>query len=144
VFAPQGSAAGSTDTSPANEETDMTATVTRRPAEVHRITSARAPRPSVRLTLRGRLLLLLVLVALAFSLASLGRAAGWASAADPAGGSREPVAATWVVQPGETLWQVAVAVAPDTDPRETVARIVELNGLPDASVQAGQTLLVPA
>jgi LysM domain len=132
-----------TDTSPADEETVMTATVTTRPAPVHRITSARSPRPPVRLTRRGRLVVLLVLVALAFTLASVGRAAGWASAADPAGGRGGTVATEWVVQPGETLWQVAVAVAPDTDPRETVARIVELNDLPDASVRAGQTLLVP-
>ncbi len=54
------------------------------------------------------------------------------------------MATTWVVQPGETLWTVAVAVDPDTDPRETVARIIDLNALSDTGVVAGQSLLVPA
>lgn len=125
----------------------------RRPA-VHTITSARpargrptgrpAARPPVRMTRRGRLLLVLALVVLVFSLVSLGRAGGWALAASDTSGSGGPVATEWVVQPGETLWQVAAVVAPDTDPRETVARIVELNGLPDASIRVGQRLLVPA
>lgn len=104
-----------------------------------------AARRPVRLTRRGRLLLLAVLVALVFSLASLGAAAVWASGpGDGDGGSSGPVATQWVVQPGESLWQVAVAVAPDTDPRDTVARIVELNDLTSTTVTAGQTLLVPA
>ena len=96
------------------------------------------------MTRRGRLVLVLVLVALVFSLASLSRAGGWAQATGDTAGTSGPVATEWVVQPGETLWQVAAAVAPDTDPRETVARILELNGLPDASIRTGQTLLVPA
>ena len=35
-------------------------------------------------------------------------------------------------------------VRPDADPRETVARIQELNGLTTATVWAGQPLIVPA
>ena len=48
-----------------------------------------------------------------------------------------------MVQPGETLWQIAEAAVPSADPRETVAVIMELNDLESASVQAGQGLLVP-
>lgn len=113
--------------------------------QVHRVTTARTPRRPVRLTRRGRLLLLVALVALVFSLASLGRVAGWASGPDDGSGAGPgPVATQWVVQPGESLWQVALAVAPGSDPRDTVARIVELNDLDTTTVTAGQTLLVPA
>ena len=44
---------------------------------------------------------------------------------------------------GHTLWQIARTVDPQTDPRITVERIRELNGLPDSSIRAGQELLIP-
>jgi LysM repeat protein len=47
------------------------------------------------------------------------------------------------VAPGETLWQIAERVAPGSDPRETVARILDLNGLQTAEVQAGTALRLP-
>ncbi len=50
-----------------------------------------------------------------------------------------------VVRPGDTLWGIAGRAEPGTDPRPTVRRILELNGLPDdAIVQPGQRLRVPA
>ncbi len=98
--------------------------------------------PSVRLTRRGRLVLVALVAVLAFALVSLGQVAASAGPAD--GGTGEPVSATWVVQPGETLWMIAERVDPDTDPRETVARIVAMNDLPGSSVQAGQELEIPA
>ncbi len=48
-----------------------------------------------------------------------------------------------VVQPGENLWQIAKAVAPQADPRETLTAIRELNGIGDATVVAGQSIIVP-
>ncbi len=48
------------------------------------------------------------------------------------------------VQPGESLSEVALRVAPANPVHDTVARIVELNGLRGAEVAAGRTLLVPA
>jgi len=48
-----------------------------------------------------------------------------------------------VVQPGENLWQIAKAVAPAADPRETVTAIRELNGIGDSTVVAGQSIVVP-
>jgi len=96
----------------------------------------------VRITRRGRLLLLALVAVLAFALVSLGQVAASAGPAD--GGTDEPVSATWVVQPGETLWVIAQRVDPQTDPRETVARIVAMNDLPSSSVQAGQELQIPA
>jgi LysM repeat protein len=53
-------------------------------------------------------------------------------------------ARTWVVQPGETLWSIAQRLDPNTDPRETVARIVAMNDLPSSAVAVGQEIFVPA
>jgi LysM repeat protein len=48
-----------------------------------------------------------------------------------------------VVQPGETMWSVAVRVAPQVDPRLVVADIQSLNHLSSAGVEPGEQLLVP-
>jgi len=48
------------------------------------------------------------------------------------------------VAPGDTLWSIAGEVAPDSDRRDTVAEIVELNALGGSTVQAGQRIAVPA
>ena len=47
------------------------------------------------------------------------------------------------VHQGETLSAVAARVAPQTQRSAVVRRIVQLNGLSDVSVRAGQTLVVP-
>ena len=49
-----------------------------------------------------------------------------------------------VVQPGESLWQIAQAIAPQADPRATVMAIRALNGLGDSTVVAGQSIVIPA
>ncbi|MFJ1456793.1 LysM peptidoglycan-binding domain-containing protein [Nocardia sp. N2S4-5] len=53
---------------------------------------------------------------------------------------------TQVVQvaAGESLSEVAARVAPDVPVRDTVRKIVELNGLRGSEVSAGRTLIVPA
>ena len=62
-----------------------------------------------------------------------------------AGTSSTPVPVRHVVvEPGQTLWQIAGDVAPDADRRDTVAAILELNALPGSNVQAGQQIAVPA
>ena len=113
-----------------------------------------APRPtrpspsvpaSLRLTRRGRLMVVAAVVVLGFAVFSLGQAAiGHSPAQAGASSSDAAPARTWVVQPGETLWSIAERVDPDTDPRETVARIVAMNDLPDAAVLVGQEIDVPA
>lgn len=51
---------------------------------------------------------------------------------------------TVVVQPGQTLWDIATKAAPGQDPRQVIAEIVDLNSLSDAgSIRVGQPLLVP-
>ena len=113
--------------------------LTSRPAPaVRAIRPGRQP-ASPRLTRRGRLVVVLVLTVALFALASVGRV--WAFATADA--SSGPVTSTWVVQPGETLWDVASAVDPGADPRDTIARIVDLNDLPTSSVTVGQSIQVP-
>jgi hypothetical protein len=46
------------------------------------------------------------------------------------------------VQPGESLWELAGRVAPDSDAGAVVERIRELNGV-EGAVHPGQPLTVP-
>jgi len=48
------------------------------------------------------------------------------------------------VMPGETLWELAAAIPGVDDRRDAVHRLIELNGLPNGSLQAGQTIRIPA
>ena len=94
---------------------------------------------AVRLTVRGgRVLILAALVLVAFMAFSSVRTATQAGTA-----STGPATRTLTVQVGETLWQIAEKVAPRDDPRDTVARIRNLNSLDTAVLQAGQRLIVP-
>lgn len=104
----------------------------------HPTRASRARRP-IQLTRRGRLALVLVTVALASGVAT---AAGQGAVATDEPGS--PSTAIHVVRPGETLWSIAHVVAPGDDPRRTVSRIMDLNGMASASVTAGKALVVPA
>jgi hypothetical protein len=65
---------------------------------------------------------------------------GGAAAGTPA----PPATRIVVVEPGQTLWSIAGQVAPGADRRDTIARIVELNGLPSTDVAAGARIAVPA
>jgi len=93
-------------------------------------------RPGVRLTRRGRA----VLVLLALLLAGLGvvSAAPASQAADPVG-----PAPTVVVKPGDTLWSIASRCAPGRDPFATIDEIRRLNGLSGYTVPAGMRLTLP-
>jgi LysM repeat protein len=64
-----------------------------------------------------------------------------AKAGGEAGQATETVSVN--VAPGETLWSLANEFAPDRDPRDVVAEIVELNGLGSSVVQAGQAVALP-
>ena len=99
-------------------------------------------RPSLsalRLTLRGRVVVLLALVLALFVAFSTLRIATQAGT-EPTG----PATRTVTVHTGETLWQIARQVAPADDPRDTIDRIRDLNALDTTVVQAGQRLIVPA
>jgi hypothetical protein len=101
----------------------------------------RAPSAGIRLTRRGRVVLGLgsTLILLAVVLFS-----GFLTAeADSSLADQGRATGVVVVQPGESLWQIAQGIAPDTDPRETVTRIRELNSLGDGPVVPGQSIVVP-
>ncbi|MFI0355631.1 LysM peptidoglycan-binding domain-containing protein [Actinomadura sp. 9N407] len=56
--------------------------------------------------------------------------------------AERPVIVT--VKPGETLWEIATRDDPTGDPRVTIQRIVDLNGLAGTFIQPGQELRMPA
>ncbi|MGE5550777.1 MAG: LysM peptidoglycan-binding domain-containing protein [Bacteroidota bacterium] len=63
--------------------------------------------------------------------------------ADTRADNAEGAPAQFVVGKGDTLWSIAVHVAPRTDPRRVIEVIMALNGLSNTEVYPGQRLLVP-
>ena len=99
-----------------------------------------SPTRPVRLTARGRVALLVASTCfLARVVLVSGRFTADAGTAMPQGRATSVV----VVQPGESLWQIARQIAPSADPREVVSTIRELNGLGETTVAAGQSVVVP-
>ncbi|MGI8682623.1 MAG: LysM peptidoglycan-binding domain-containing protein [Mycobacteriales bacterium] len=114
------------------------------PRAISLTTVAGAPASGVRLTHRGRCLLLVLVAALVTLSFLAGHAAGtMATLATPAApaGSR---AATVIVHDGDTLWSIARAAAPTRDPRRTVEALRRLNDLDGVDLRPGQRILVPA
>ncbi len=104
---------------------------------------SRAPRaPRLRITRRGRVVLGALLatpVAVALALSALAESPAQAGSTAPTTGF------SYVsVAPGESLWELAAWIAPEADPRDVVAQLVELNQLPTTEVQPGQRLAIPA
>jgi hypothetical protein len=93
--------------------------------------------PRLRLTRRGRLVLLVAAAAVgavvALVLAIAVATGSAASAADHA----------VTVQPGQTLSEIALREMPGLAMREAVARIQIANDLPSSHVSAGQSLVIP-
>jgi hypothetical protein len=88
---------------------------------------------------RRRLKVLAGLVLIVFALTvSIGRVGAEAELADP-------VAGHVVVEPGATLWDVAVDTAPEgMDPRRQLAELRELNGFDGTHLEAWTVVLIPA
>jgi nucleoid-associated protein YgaU len=95
---------------------------------------------SVRLTRRGRIVLVLAVLTLAL--------VGFALIGSPAvstGEAHHAAKHTVVIHGGETLWDLAGRIAPGEDPRVVISDIVDLNNLSDAgSIRVGQKLYVPS
>ncbi|MDO5864139.1 MULTISPECIES: LysM peptidoglycan-binding domain-containing protein [Paenarthrobacter] len=105
------------------------------------------PAPArIRLTRRGRMVFFgipaMLLVAAFLSLAGFLNSP--AKASDSQAQLQPPVAVSVTVQPGQSLWGIAGAAAPERDPRDVIAEIIELNDLRGGRIQPGQQLLVPA
>ena len=117
-------------------------TITATPFHTTRPRSAsRGAQPgSVRLTRRGRLVVV-VLAVLAVLAVGFFFASGSVATDQP--GTPPP---TKVVQVGvgDTLWDIAAGIADDGDVRAVIAQIEKLNALDSGMVAAGQKLVVPA
>jgi hypothetical protein len=93
-----------------------------------------AAETQARLTRRG----LLGLSALTATAAAVLVWLAWVSAPVPPPPATPPARIT--VQPGDTLWSIATAVAPNRDPRDEVATLQQLNHLDGVSLAVGQVL----
>jgi LysM repeat protein len=109
-------------------------------AAVRARVARRNARRGLRLTRRGRVVLVVLLALLAAVLA-LGIDVARSTASTEAGGAAQHQ--TVIVQPGDTLWAIARDVAPDDDPRDMVQRLLDLNGLTSPVIIPGQHLAVP-
>lgn len=121
------------------------------PSSLHRPTprvrSAHLPDRATRFRRRRLAALVLAVVLSATGVVGVRALAGLAevggtSGPRPVEAPPAPVAGQrYVVQPGDTLWTIALRVAPDDDPREVVAALREANG-GDPMVEAGTELLL--
>jgi LysM repeat protein len=100
---------------------------------------ARTPAAAVRLTRRGRVVLLLVMLALLLAVLTM-----FGSRSAATGESGTPVQTRTVeVGEGDTLWGIASKVSAPGRVRETVHEIEELNALEGPAVAVGQQIAVP-
>ena len=99
------------------------------------------PRSTVRLTRRGRLVIIVAALVVAFAIGVFVTAAGSVATQEP--GTPEP---TRIVQvgSGDTLWGIAAELAEDGEIRAMMEQIERLNALDTSVLQAGQRLVVPA
>jgi Tfp pilus assembly protein FimV len=101
---------------------------------------SRPSRASTRLTVRGRVLVVSIVM-----LTVLALWAWWGNSTAASDVPHHATSHSVVVEPGQTLWDIAGRIAPDHDARQVVADIEDLNGLSDpGSLPAGQSLYVPS
>lgn len=95
--------------------------------------------PPLRLTARGRRLVAVLVLLVALAVVALGTAV-----LGGGGDGLELMGTTSViVDPGDTLWSIASAVAGDRDVREVVDGIQRLNDVEDSAILPGQVLQLP-
>jgi hypothetical protein len=113
-------------------------------SDASRTSTQRSAARALTLTRRGRLLL--VGLPIALGVAALILLGAFLTSQAKAGESTPATSSTVEVSvaSGETLWDLAVQYAPERDPRDVVAEIVELNDLHTSLVRAGQSIAVPA
>ncbi|MEU7454180.1 LysM peptidoglycan-binding domain-containing protein [Streptosporangium roseum] len=100
----------------------------------------RYPDPPLRLTRRGRIVVVAALTLVTLGALWVGARIDAASALEH--GGREEL--SWVVvRGGDTLWEIADAVTEGGDPAPTIRRIMDLNGLSDSVIRPGTRLYLP-
>lgn len=98
-------------------------------------------RSAMRLTRRGRLVVVVAALVVAFAVGVFVTAAGSVATQEP--GTPEP---TRIVQvsSGDTLWDIAAELAEGGDVRAMMEKIERLNALDSSVLEIGQRLVVPA
>jgi nucleoid-associated protein YgaU len=113
------------------------------PPASYRAASGRPAPGPLRLTRRGRLVLLALALCLGALLAALvGPHLGGPGSAR-GDGLELAGARSVVVEPGDTLWSIASSVAGDGDVRAVVDALQEVNHLPGPGLAPGQVLQLP-
>lgn len=113
---------------------------TTRPVRHLRAVSVTSAAPHVRLTRRGKIVILAAAVAVVAMLVIMFGSSSVAG--DQVGAAPETTSVR--VMPGHTLWEIAAEANPNGDIRQTVDEIVRLNSLPNASaLQMGSEIAVP-
>jgi hypothetical protein len=114
------------------------ATVRTYPAPEGRTLADRLGLAGLRLTRRGRVVLVLLAMLLVAPMATWGATAVASSPGEPT------EVRVHAVQPGETLWGFARQVAePGEDVRHAVGRLQELNEMSSGALRVGELLLLP-
>jgi len=107
---------------------------------------ANSPATPVRLTLtsRGRSVVMVSALILATSTFAATFSAFNGAAASTTAVTAAPIAAEEIiVQPGESYWSIARAIAPGRSTQDVIDQIHELNPFAGATLQAGTKILVP-
>ena len=107
---------------------------------------ANSPATPVRLTLtsRGRSVVMVSALILATSTFAATFSAFNGAAASTTSVSDAPIAAEEIiVQPGESYWSIARAIAPGVSTQDVIDQIHQLNPFAGATLQAGTKILVP-
>jgi Tfp pilus assembly protein FimV len=100
--------------------------------------TVRRAEPPLRLTRRGRAVVLMLLALIACAASAVLFATASRASSHPA-----TPAPTITVRPGDTLWAIATAVRPGRDAREAVGELRRLNHLTGYDLQPGQVLTLP-
>lgn len=108
-----------------------------RPAQ-ERTVAERLGLAGLRLTRRGRVVLVLLAMLLVAPMAT------WGATAVASAPGQPTEVRVHAVQPGETLWGFAEEVArPGEDVRHAVARLQDLNQMSSGALRVGELLLLP-
>jgi predicted Zn-dependent protease len=102
---------------------------------------ARGRTSTVRLTRRGRFLVVVAALVVAFAIGVFVTAAGSVATQEP--GTPEPTRIVQVTS-GQTLWDIAADLSAGGDVRAMMEKIERLNALDSSVLQVGQRLVVPA
>lgn len=102
-----------------------------------------APRTRLRLTRRGRAVLMALTALPLAAIVAVPVLSSGGAVADGSVGSSTVQLQYVTVQAGDTLWSIASRIAPNSDPRDVVDELVRLNGLTSGAIQIGQQLALP-